>query len=261
VNARDAMPEGGRLLAQIQKIEMSETGARERPPMMAGEYVLLTVTDTGQGMSAETKAHLFEPFFTTKEAGKGTGLGLATVYGIVKQSGGYIWVESSQGQGASFEIYLPFSNRAAQPPDAAPVRKLQGGCGTILLVEDETGVRELAAEFLRAGGYSVLEARDGTEALEVAGRYSGKIDLLVTDMVMPRLSGAALAQRLRSAIPSLHVLYVSGYGEYSNEHQQLIEKDAAVLQKPFSQALLLERVREALHGITSRVASDGMERS
>ncbi len=257
VNARDAMPSGGKLSAQIKKVQMSEVEARERSPMAPGEYVLLTVADTGQGMTAHTKAHLFEPFFTTKEAGKGTGLGLATVYGVVKQSGGFIWVESEIGRGASFEIYLPYTDKTAPVPgDRGAEKQVPGGRETILVVEDEAAVRELACEFLRSGGYRVLEANEGAEALQIVARYKDEIHLLVTDVVMPRMSGIALADKLRERRPALRVIYVTGYAEYSGENKEAIQPDGNVLQKPFSQPVLLARVREALAGATAGLEID-----
>jgi signal transduction histidine kinase len=185
VNARDAMPNGGELTVRTSNVAINENDARKRPPMSPGEYVLLAVSDTGHGMDAETKARIFEPFFTTKEVGKGTGLGLATVYGVVKQSGGFIWVDSAPGKGATFEIYLP---RSAKPASSTEVEGIvgpfTGGKETIIVVEDEIGVRELASEFLRAGGYSVLEASDGAEALEIAARFHWKLSATVTKLLL-----------------------------------------------------------------------------
>jgi len=247
VNARDAMPEGGKLLVRTRNVVIDEAEASEHPPMHPGEYVLLSVADTGHGMSAETKAHIFEPFFTTKEVGKGTGLGLATVYGIVKQSGGFIWVESAIGKGTTFEIYLPCSKKPAGAIDeSAKAGQLPGGSETILVVEDETGVRELASEFLRAGGYTILEAKDGKEALEVLASNNGEIQLLLTDMVMPRMSGAELAKSLWKARPELRVIFMTGYAEFSGVSGETTAGAASVMQKPFSRDTLLEKVREVL---------------
>jgi signal transduction histidine kinase/CheY-like chemotaxis protein len=246
VNARDAMPNGGRLIVRTANVAMNVAEATLRPPMTPADYVLLSVSDTGHGMDAETKARIFEPFFTTKEAGKGTGLGLATVYGIVKQSGGFIWVESEKGKGATFEIYLPCSSKPVAESEQTPQSKpLPRGTETILLVEDETGVRELASEFLRTGGYAVLEARDGSEALKLASTHSGKIHLLLTDMVMPRMNGAELASNLSDARPGLRVVYMTGYAEFSGSNDARATQ-ASVIQKPFSRLTLLEKVREAL---------------
>jgi signal transduction histidine kinase/CheY-like chemotaxis protein len=247
VNARDAMPGGGKLTVRTSNVLMNEIAAAHRPPMPAGEYVLLSVTDTGHGMDAETRARIFEPFFTTKEVGKGTGLGLATVYGIVKQSGGFIWVESTPGEGASFEIYLPCSGK--QATSAAEENKAGSfplGSETILLVEDETAVRELASEFLKAGGYTVLEASDGAEALKIAASYRHTIHLLMTDMVMPRMGGADLAEQLWAARPELPVVFMTGYAEFPARNGEKFSGEVNVLQKPFSRSTLLEKVREAV---------------
>jgi signal transduction histidine kinase/CheY-like chemotaxis protein len=247
VNARDAMPDGGKLTVRTRRVLMNEFAAGQRQPMPPGEYVLLSVNDTGHGMSAETKAHIFEPFFTTKEVGKGTGLGLATVYGIVKQSGGYIWVESAPGEGATFEIYMPCSGKSVGAlGEPAKESAAPGGSEAILVVEDETGVRELACEFLKAGGYTILEAKEGAEGLSVAGGYGKEIQLLLTDMVMPRMSGAELAEKLRKKMPELRVIYMTGYAEFSGKNGEPFLEDAQVLQKPFSRATLLNKVREVL---------------
>jgi two-component system cell cycle sensor histidine kinase/response regulator CckA len=244
VNARDAMPEGGRLTIRTANVAFDEGQAAQRPPMVAGRYVLLSVTDTGHGMNDETKTHIFEPFFTTKEVGKGTGLGLATVYGVVKQSGGFIWVESSPGKGATFEIYLPqavgatLEHDTARKPSAVP-----RGTETVLVAEDEEGVRELACRFLRSSGYSVLEAKDGLEALDVAARHTGTIHLVLSDIVMPRMGGNALATRLKGLRPHVKVILMSGYSEYVNPRH---EETFTTLQKPFSLHSLVEAVRAAL---------------
>jgi signal transduction histidine kinase/CheY-like chemotaxis protein len=252
VNARDAMPNGGQLTVQTSNVRMTELEAAKRPPMPAGNYVLLSVSDSGHGMDLETKSRIFEPFFTTKAIGKGTGLGLATVYGIVKQSGGFIWVESSPGQGTTFEIYLPGSGR----PVAGVVTEnksnaVPGGSETILVVEDETGVRELASEFLKAGGYTVLEASDGEEAMKLASNYSQKIHILLTDMVMPRMSGTDLAEKLWIARPDLRVVFMTGYAEFPTNKTANLMNNAEVLQKPFSRLDLLEKMRLAMSAFRS----------
>ncbi len=203
VNARDAMPKGGKLTINTRNILLDAEYARSHPPVVAGRYVLLTVADTGCGMDEPTKAKIFEPFFTTKELGKGTGLGLSTVYGVVKQSGGYIWVDSTPKQGTRFEIFLPQSSEAAQLPcEHEPAAKYSPAQGTVLLAEDEEAVRELAGEFLRSSGYKVIEGKDGLDALEKAEQESGPIDALVTDVVMPRMRGTELAQRLKRVYPA-----------------------------------------------------------
>jgi hypothetical protein len=202
------MPQGGKLTIETQRLKVDEAYAQERPPLKPGEYVQLVVTDTGHGMDAATKSRIFEPFFTTKESGKGTGLGLATVYGVVRQSGGFIWVETSPGNGARFEIYLP---RAVEKEEAFSYERVAAGprhgSETILVVEDEDEVRSLASEFLRSAGYSVLTAKDGVEALEVSDRLGGSIQLLLTDVVMPKMRGTELAQKLKACFPSLRVVY------------------------------------------------------
>jgi signal transduction histidine kinase len=251
VNARDAMPDGGKLQVRTANVELSAEEAAKRPAMGPGKYVLVRVSDTGHGMNEETKAHIFEPFFTTKEVGKGTGLGLATVYGIVKQSGGFIWVESVPGRGTEFEIYLPATSAAAGTTAvSATTRSLPRGAETILVVEDEAGVRDLAGEFLRAAGYKVLEAHDGEDALEVVARYSGRIDLLLTDMVMPRMSGKKLAEHLRLTRPGLKVVLMSGYAQFNAEGAEP-SPDPMMISKPFSMTSLVEKMDEVLHGVAA----------
>lgn len=259
VNARDAMPNGGNLIVRTANVVMNAADAALRPPMTSGDYVLLSVSDTGHGMDAATRARIFEPFFTTKEVGKGTGLGLATVYGIVKQSGGFIWVESEKGKGTTFEIYLPCSrNPVTESEQHAQSRPVPRGTETILLVEDEHGVRELACEFLRGGGYTVLEARDGSEALKLAAAHPGAIHLLLTDMVMPKMSGTELANQLSRSRPDLRVAFMTGYAEFSGNNDERMSAEASVIQKPFSRFILLGKVREAL-GPAPRVLPSGTD--
>ncbi len=247
VNARDAMPQGGKLGVKTCNISIDALEAAKRPPMTPGQYALLTVTDTGHGMDESTKAHIFEPFFTTKEMGKGTGLGLATVYGIVKQSGGFIWVVSAPGDGTTFEIYLPQAEGVAAHPLAEPkVPEIPRGSETILVAEDESGVRELACQFLRVKGYTVLEAKDGLEALEIAEKFPGVIHLLLSDMIMPRMNGGELSRRLKRIRPEIRVAFVSGYSEYASGDPGQSQPEGPVLQKPFSPVSLVEIVREAL---------------
>jgi len=249
VNARDAMPGGGTLTVRTQNVNISEAEAKKRPPMAPGCYVLLSVSDTGHGISAENKAHIFEPFFTTQEVGKGTGLGLATVYGVVKQSGGFIWVESALGKGATFEIYLPQATETVGDTDGQDkAAALPRGSGTILVVEDEPDVRELAREFLKLSGYTVLEAQNGVEALDLVARHTGPLHLVVSDMVMPRMGGAELAERLRAVRPGIKIVLMSGYTDYSNGAPSQAVNQAAMLPKPFSQSSLVEAVRQALEG-------------
>jgi two-component system, cell cycle sensor histidine kinase and response regulator CckA len=248
VNARDAMPAGGRLFIETSNVELDRTYNAMHPIVQPGRYVLLAVSDTGTGMDAETQAHIFEPFFTTKAPGKGTGLGLATVYGVVKQSGGFIWVYSEVGKGTSFKIYLP---RVEQPEDkaSAPTSFTEAprGTETILLAEDEQDVREVAREFLESGGYTVIEARDGADALRLAGEHKSAIDLLVTDMVMPGMTGKELARRLQHQQSGLGVIYMSGYSEQTAAETAQMDASMRLLTKPFSRGSILRSVREALN--------------
>jgi two-component system cell cycle sensor histidine kinase/response regulator CckA len=218
-----------------------------------GPNVMLAVSDNGTGIPREIQAHIFEPFFTTKEQGKGTGLGLATVYGIVKQSGGYVQLNSEPDQGTTFRIYLPRLEDAAVAVDrsARPTASASGS-ETILLVEDEEGVRELARDILRATGYTVLEARNGNEALLISERHQGPLDLLLTDVVMPRMSGRELAERLGPLRPDLSVLYMSGYTDDAVIRHGVFGSGIAFLQKPFTPAALVQRVRESLDLATAR---------
>jgi PAS domain S-box-containing protein len=247
VNARDAMPEGGELVVSTEAVAWPGGSARGRQ-MSAGSYVRLAVRDTGGGMDEETRQRIFEPFFTTKGRGKGTGLGLATVYGIVKQSGGYIWVDSAPGAGTTFEIFLPAAQDAAAPrvAPAATQSSARGAGETILLVEDERSVRQLAAEVLRRAGYQVLEAADGREALAAAQQHAGALDLLLTDMVLPDLSGPATAEALRARRPELRVLFMSGYS--SDAHGRAPRPvPGPLLPKPFTASGLRDAVRRLLH--------------
>lgn len=258
VNARDAMPEGGKLVVRTASVVLDEAAAALHPPVGPGAYVVLSVQDNGCGMDEDTKAHIFEPFFTTKEVGKGTGLGLATVYGIVKQSGGFICVESSRSRGATFDVYLPHAHGAVSAAESEPkAPSIPRGSETILVVEDEGGVRELACQFLRAKGYSVVEARDGMEALELAGHHGGTIQLVLTDVVMPRLSGAEMARRLKPILPDAKFVFMSGYAQYSNGDHAVLP--GPVLQKPFSAASLVGMIREVLAGSNTEVSSGGAE--
>jgi CheY-like chemotaxis protein len=215
--------------------------------MKSGSYILLDVTDTGTGMDEETQTHIFEPFFTTKEKGKGTGLGLATVYGIVKQSGGFIWVYSELGKGTSFKIYLPHVDaKQTQSNTPKPTAELPVGTETVLLSEDEQDVREIAREFLESGGYTVIEAKNGKEAMELAAQHGGKIDLLVTDMVMPGMTGQELAVRLQREYPGLAVVFMSGYSEHAATEMANADPSVRLMTKPFSRAAMLRTVREIL---------------
>ncbi|MBC7235553.1 MAG: response regulator [Chloroflexi bacterium] len=249
VNARDAMPEGGRLTIETRRVHLDEDYARQYADVRPGDYVLIAVSDTGIGMDQEVLNRLFEPFFTTKEPGKGTGLGLATVYGIVKQSGGHITVYSEVGLGSTFRIYLPavHETTAAPPRDTERVETL-GGRETILVVEDEEMVRGLACRALRDRGYHVLEASNGGEALLICKRQRQPIDLILTDMIMPQMSGKELVERLRREHPGMKALYMSGYSDNAlvRRIQTAAEGGARFIQKPFSLATLLREVRKAL---------------
>ena len=259
-NARDAMPRGGKLSVRTANVSIDEAEALKRPPMTPGRYIVLTVSDTGHGMDEATKAHIFEPFFTTKEVGKGTGLGLATVYGVVKQSGGFIWVETVRGSGTTFEIYLPQAiGKAVNDPSEETTSNIPGGTETILVVEDEAGVRELACQFLRVKGYFVLEADGGLDALALSRRHPGIIHLLLSDMVMPRMSGGELAAQLKATRPDLRIAFMSGYSEFSRGDVGKEFPEAPVIQKPFSPASLVEIVREALARPATEAARDERE--
>jgi CheY-like chemotaxis protein len=307
VNARDAMPDGGRLTVRTANVEVDEAAARRRAGAKPGHYVMLEVSDTGVGMDADTRSHIFEPFFTTKEQGKGTGLGLSTVYGIVNQSGGHVWVESEPGRGTTFRVYLPRveagAAAAAAPPraeapaptptpmrrredltaprpevpapaprreDVAPpprprVEALVAAAAaletpvpvvddgpktargeTILLVEDAQRVRAVVREILEMNGYAVLEARHGAEALEISSRHSGPIHLMVTDVVMPQMSGRELAQRLAPLRPDMKVLYMSGYTDDAIVRHGVLGAGMAFLSKPFTPDALAAKIREVL---------------
>jgi CheY-like chemotaxis protein len=251
VNARDAMPGGGQITIETSNVEIDGTYIRRRPAVPPGRYVVLTVSDTGCGISLEIQSRIFDPFFTTKEKGKGTGLGLAMVYGIVKQSGGYVWVYSEVGHGAAFKIYLPAVEQRVEnsEPPTASLEKFEG-TETILLVEDETNVRELISQYLRDMGHTVVEASDGAEALEVAHRYRKPLHMLVTDMVMPKMSGRELADRLLEQYPQLKVLFISGYTSDTAARHGILEGEMAFLQKPFGLRDLARKIREVLN--TSR---------
>ena len=247
VNARDAMPDGGKLTIQTANVDLDTAYTHQHPGSRVGSYVMLRVTDTGTGIDPEIQAQIFEPFFTTKERDKGTGLGLATVYGVVKQSGGYIAVDSEKGKGASFSVYLLRVENAVAAPDLsndAPVSVR--GSETILLVEDEESLRKLADMFLRDSGYHVLTAADGAQALQVARQYAGPIHLLLTDVVMPGINGRVLAERLAPSQPGMRILYVSGYTDSFIAGHGVLEAGAHLLHKPFTEESLTRKVRELL---------------
>lgn len=244
VNARDAMPGGGKLIVETQSCEIDEAYAATHSEVAAGSYVQIAMTDTGCGMSKETLEHIFEPFFTTKEPGKGTGLGLATVYGIVKQSRGHITVYSEPGVGTTFKTYFPSLDKSVPLPRAQALASAPKGEGTVLLVEDEAALRVLAAESLKRLGYTVLQAGNGLEALAVADHHSGKIDVVVTDIVMPRMGGAELAKKLSQKREGVAVIFMSGYTEAGALENAGIGAEAILLNKPFSTEALARRINE-----------------
>jgi PAS domain S-box-containing protein len=245
VNARDAMPSGGKLTIATENAFLGKNFSSKHPYVAEGHYVLMSVSDTGVGMSKEIQAHLFEPFFTTKEKGKGTGLGLSTVYGIVKQSRGYIFVQSETGKGTTFSIYLPHTDENIEASTQGSSTGSQGS-ETVLVVEDEDSVRHLIARVLSGRGYKVLPAVEGSEGLRIAEEHGEPIDLLITDVVMPRMGGRELANRLKSVIPGMKVLFISGYSEEIINPEGSLEDGLTFLQKPFSSESLAEKVREAL---------------
>ena len=245
VNACDAMPHGGKLTIATQNLLVDPVYAQSRPGLVAGSYVLLSAADTGHGMDAKTQARIFEPFFTTKEVGKGTGLGLSTVYGIVKQSGGFIYVHSAPGKGTCFEIFLPQVQDQCEPLPANSVALPSApDAVTILVVEDDTAVRELACRFLDTAGFRVLAARDGVEALRIAGEHGSSIGALLTDVVMPRMRGTELAARLSELFPDLKIIFMSGYLEQIEQSPSLMN-NSLFLEKPFTRQIMLRKVNEA----------------
>ena len=247
VNARDAMPQGGTLTIETSNADLTEAYTSFHAQITPGHYVVLVVGDTGVGMDRETQSHIFEPFFTTKEQGKGTGLGLATVYGIVKQSGGYIWVYSEPGKGATFKIYLPSVDGKVQPGSPSSERRITyQGTETILVVEDDTSVRQLVAEVLKSQGYQVLTASDPEEAAKTSAGYEKTIDLLLTDLVMPKLNGRQLAEHLAFSRPKMKVMFMSGYTDDAMVRHGFLSPGVAFIQKPFSPQALVRKIRGVL---------------
>jgi signal transduction histidine kinase/ActR/RegA family two-component response regulator len=247
LNARDAMPQGGKLILETSNVDLEQNSPSRREIVPAGKYVVVAVTDTGCGMDEETLSRIFEPFYTTKELGKGSGLGLATVYGIVKQSGGFIWVYSEPGQGATFKVYFP---RVENPLTTAsadkPSLEIRQGTETVLLVENAEPLRALAKDFLKSSGYAVLEAENGKEALRIASAYGGPIQLLLTDVIMPGMGGKQLAQQLTSLRPATKVLYMSGYPNDGIVQSGILATGLVFLEKPFTREILLRKVRQVL---------------
>jgi two-component system cell cycle sensor histidine kinase/response regulator CckA len=247
INSRDAMPRGGRIIVETSNVFLESSRRETRMEVMRGDYVRLRITDNGMGMDSETRSHLFEPFFTTKEVGKGTGLGLSMVYGIVKQTGGYIWVESEPGAGATFDIFFPRVHGSAETSSAArPPGEVRGGNESILLVEDESMIRALVRSVLASNGYSVLDADNGEHAKEIFQAHGAGIDLIIADIVLPGISGRDLVEHMKASRPDMPALFMSGYTPDVIDNHGELNPGLAFLQKPFTPESLLLKVREVL---------------
>jgi CheY-like chemotaxis protein len=245
-NARDAMPNGGVLTIETANVDVDETQVTTHADGAPGPHVLLAVSDTGVGMDEDVAKHLFEPFFTTKQGGEGTGLGLATVFGVVKQSGGGIYVYSEPGRGTTFKVYLPAAATAAEFEAVPAEPEVAGGSETIMVVEDDDGVRDLVRLMLEANGYEVLTVADAEEAARLCRERSTSVDLLLTDVMMPDINGAALAQQLGELAPEMRVLFMSGYSDEAVQRHGMLGEEAAFLEKPFTERTLARKVREIL---------------
>ncbi|MGB7848093.1 MAG: response regulator [Candidatus Acidiferrum sp.] len=262
VNARDAMPQGGRLTIEARNSELDESYKDAHPPVIPGQYVMLAVEDTGCGMDLDTQSRIFDPFFTTKEVGKGTGLGLATVYGIVKQSGGYIWVYSELNKGTTFKVFFPCVEESADASKHVEAEAVVfRGCETILLAEDSASLRQMAREYLESIGYTVLEASSGGEALEHAKEFQGPIHLLLTDVVMPGMSGPELASELASLRPGIKVIFTSGYTDDTIARQVGFDRAVAFIHKPYRPKALARKVRETLDESDQKGENPALTRS
>ena len=248
VNAKDAMPAGGEIIIETAEVELDELYSDKHIEIKPGQYVLLTISDTGEGMDEEVMSKIFDPFFTTKELGKGTGLGLATVYGIVKQHDGYIYVYSEKNKGTTFKIYLPASNKSVEETESKSITKpLSQGKETILIVDDKTSIRRLIVETLKPLGYNCLQAASGKEAIDVLHEYKGEVNLLLTDVVMPYMNGKELAETIRKERPEIKIIFMSGYTENIIAHQGVLEQGINYISKPITPVALTQKIKTVLH--------------